>query len=77
MNSFELSNYVWDKKEDKQETIHKRKSQSIFPCYKKMHVMSKPKVHIFLSKERLLNKRNEIILKCRHENQHKRSNYKS
>ena len=50
--------------------------QSIFLCYKKMHVTSQPKFHFLFSKERLLNKWNEIILKRRHENKHKLRNYK-
>ena len=51
--------------------------QSIFLCYKKMHVMSQPKFQFLFSKERLLNKWNEIILKCRRENKRKLRNYKT
>ena len=56
--------------------VHKRKIQSILPCYKKIMLCLSEKLHVLFSKEGLLSKGNKKISKCRHENKHKLSNDK-
>ena len=79
-NSTELSNYVWDKKQDKQEILFKWYMKEIAKAYspvtKRCMFCPRKKFHISFSKERLLNMQNRIILKCRLENKHKLGNYK-
>ena len=54
----------------------KEKAKTYSSVTKRCMLCLSEKFHILFSKERLLNKRNEIILKCRHENKHKLSKYK-
>ena len=79
-NSTELSNYVRDKKKDKQDisfkSYLKEKSKAYSPVTKRCMLCLSEIVHLLFSKERLLNKRNKTISKFRHENKHKLSNYK-
>ena len=63
----ELSNYVWNKKKDKQEVSFKwyikEKAKAYSPVTKRCMLCLSEKFHVLFSKERLLNKRNEIISK--------------
>ena len=54
----------------------KEKAKAYSSVTKRCMLCLSEKFHILETKERLLNKRNEIISKCRHENRHKLSNYK-
>ena len=71
-NITELSNYAWDKKKDKQKISFKwymkEKAKAHSPVTKRCMLFLSEKFHILFYKERLLNKRNQIISKCRHEN---------
>ena len=75
-----LSNYVWDKKKDKQEISFKwyikGKGKAYSPAKRRCMLCLGEKFHILFFKERLLNKQIRIISKCRHGNKHKLSNYK-
>ena len=82
--SVELINFLVRKinkdKKDKQEISFKcymkEKAKAYSPVTKRCILCQSKKFHILISKERLLNKRNKIISKCRHKNKHKLSNYK-
>ena len=49
----------------------KEKPKAYSSVIKKCMLCLSKKFHNFFSKERLLNRRNKIISKCRHENKHK------
>ena len=71
-NTTKLSNYLWDKNKDKQEISFKwyikEKAKAYSPVTKRCMSCLSEKFHISFSKDRLLNKRNEITSKRRHEN---------
>ena len=54
----------------------KEKTKTYSPVTKRCILYLSEKFYILFSKERVLNKRNEIISKCRHENKHKLSEHK-
>ena len=64
-NSIELSNYAWGEKKDKQKISFKwyikERAKAYSPVTKRCMLCLSEKFHILFSKERLLNKRNEII----------------
>ena len=77
-NSAELSNFIWGKKKEKINVdldwsiLDKVKPYS--PASKKMHLTET--YHIIFSKKNLLNKCNELVTRCRHENKFSLANYK-
>ena len=62
-NSTEFLNYIWDIKKDKQEISFKlyikENAKAYFPATKRCMLSLREKFHILLSKEKLLNKRNQ------------------
>ena len=66
-----------DKQEISFKWYMKEKAKAYSPVTKRCMLRLSERFQILFSKEILLNKRNEIISKCRHENKHKLSNYKS
>ena len=79
-NSTKPSNYLWDKKKDKQEISFrwyiKEKAKSYSPVPKRCKLCLSEKYHILFSEKKLLNKQNEIILKYRPVNKQKLGNSK-
>ena len=79
-NSTELSNFIWGKKKEKINVdldwsiLDKAKPYS--PASKKCMLCLTEKYHIIFSTKNLLNKRNELVTKCRHENKFYLANYK-
>ena len=79
-NSTELSNFRWGKKKENINVdldwniLDKAKSYS--PASKKCMLCLTEKYHIIFSTKNLLNKRNELVTKCRHENKFYLGNYK-
>ena len=79
-NSTELSNFIWGKKKEKINVdldwsiLDKAKPYS--PASIKCMLCLTEKYHIIFSTMNLLNKRNELVTKCRHENKFCLANYK-
>ena len=79
-NSTELSNFIWGKKKEKINVdldwsiLDKAKPYS--PASKKCMSCLTEKYLIIFSTKNLLNKRNEPVTKCRHENKFYLANYK-
>ena len=80
-NATELSNFIWDQKSKNIDVslewsiLNKAKPYS--PGSRNCMLCLTEKYHILFSGLNLLNKRNELISKCRHENKYYLSNYKS
>ena len=78
-NSLELSNFIWGKKKCKINVdlgwsiFDKAKSYS--PPSKKCILCITEKYHVIFSTKNLLDKRNEPVTKCRHENKFYLANY--
>ena len=79
-NATELSNFVWENKRENTETslIWKvlDKAKAYKPESEKCMLCLTEKYHIIFSKLNLLNSRNELVTKCRHENKFYLSNFK-
>ena len=79
-NATELSNFVWENKHTKTETnlvwdiLDKAKAYR--PETKRYLFCLTEKYHIIFSKLNLLNSRNELVTKCRHENEFYLVNFK-
>ena len=72
----ELSKFIWDLKSNNQTYSIKwkvmKKTSGYNPISKLCSLCTAEKLEIckFKKKDKLLNKRNELISKCRHENKH-------
>ena len=82
VNSTELSKHVWEMKtrNNNEPTIKWSIIDSASPYIngsKKCHLCLTEKYHIITSKLNLLNKRSELVSKCRHENKHYLKNFKA
>ena len=79
-NSTELSNFIWGKRKEKinvdLDWIILDKAKPYPPASKKCMLCLTEKYHIIFSTKNLLNKRNELVTKCRHENKFYLVNYK-
>ena len=79
-NATELSNFVWENKHTKTETNLVwdilDKSKAYRPETKRYLLCLTEKYHIIFSKLSLLNSRNELVTKCRHENEFYLVNFK-
>ena len=78
-NSAELSNFIWGKKKEKvnvnlEWTILDLAKPS--PASKKCMLCLTEKYPIIFSTKNLLNKCNDLVTKCRHENEFYLANYK-
>ena len=81
-NSSELSKYIWKLKDDKREYELKwkiiGKSNPYINGTKKCNLCTTEKLHIINSdNNNTINKRSELISKCRHENKYYLINYKA
>ena len=79
-DSTELSNFIWGKKKKKIDVdfdwsiLENAKPYSL--ASKKYMLCLREKFHIIFSTNNLLKKRNELVIKCRHENKFYLANYK-
>ena len=79
-NSTELSNFIWGKNKEKINVdldwsiLDKTKTYS--PASKKCMLCFTEKYHTIFSTKNLLNKHNELVTKCGHENKFYLPNYK-
>ena len=79
-NATELSNFVWEKKHANTEmnlvwnVLDKARAHK--PEAKRSMLCLTEKYHIIFSKLNLLNSRNELVTKCRHENEFYLANFK-
>ena len=83
-NDTTLSKYVWDIKENYNETpVLKWYLVRTVPLYSNITkrcllcLHEKPKIFYDPNTDKLLNKQSELIVKCRHSNKYLRCNYKS
>ena len=79
-NATELSNFVWENKHTSTETNLVwnilDKARAYRPETKRCLLCLTEKYHIIFSKLNLLNSRNELVTKCRHENKFYLVNFK-
>ena len=79
-NATELSNFVWENKHANTETNLVRnvldKARAYKPEAKRCMLCLTEKYHLIFSKLNLLNSRNELVTKCRHENEFYLANFK-
>ena len=80
-NSFkyELSNFVWENKRERTDTNLEwdvlDKASAYNPESKRCRLCLIEKYHIMFSKLNLLNSRNELVTKCRHESKYYLANF--
>ena len=78
-NSAELSNFIWGKKKEKVNVNFDRsildKAKPYSTASKKCIFCLTEKYHIIFSIKNMLNKRSDLVTKCRHENKFYLANY--
>ena len=78
-NATELSNFVWENKRERNDTNLEwnvlGKASPYNPESKRRRLCLIEKYHIIFSKLNLLNSRNELVTKCRHENKYYLANF--
>ena len=78
-NATELSNFVWENKRERTDANLEwdvlDKASAYNPHSKRCRLCLIEKYHIILSKLNLLNSRNELVTKCRHENKYYLANF--
>ena len=78
-NATELSSFVWENKRERTDTNLEwdvlDKASAYNPESKRCRLCLTEKYHIIFSKLNLLNSRNELVTKCRHENKYYLANF--
>ena len=75
-NATELANFAWENKRERTDTnLEWDKASAYNTESKRCKLCSIEKYHIIFSKLNLLNSRNELVTKCRHENKYYLANF--